>query len=465
MGNRGLSLLFLVFMLSAIAAMGLAVTMITESQHISTPGMLKASANFYSALSGLQWVEQVTEGFTTTNKDDYMGLNSTRMNFQGALAPGFTIQIVYLDDDGDPATSDTATITSTGSIGDPATDLNRRVVTMTTNVPAPGGAAIFDDDYDQPDLSLFDQFYFAGATVTPHGEIIPYSTAGDSVDGDTSGLLTHSSETGGAISVLKVGSSAEVRFIISSESCVKWNTLATGDPCAYPECESRTGCEARTGIDFPADPDGYQNYFIKIRARLLYGAGFGVYFRAVYPNESDPNAIDFGALSGYIWQYDYGLGYLAPCDFSTAVFGNDSSGMLASRKISGGSETCAGECGVFAEPNSPLGSGSYPFFCPENRTGLPYLNGWRWGDNEWIDRWRTVYIYVYQNRANVYLNREETGAVDPEHVGLIPLDSIGTMSKTGGIGLRVLENASVEIDYIQIYLNDDDNDPATFSGS
>ncbi|VAX23192.1 hypothetical protein MNBD_NITROSPINAE03-1695 [hydrothermal vent metagenome] len=465
MGNRGLSVLFLVFMLSAVAAMGLAAAMITESQYVSTPGVLKANANYYSALSGLQWAAQATEGFTTANKDDYLSLNNTRINYNGASASGFTIQIGYLDDDDDSATSDIVTITSTGSTSDPAGALNRRSLTMITTVPAPGGAAIFEDDFDQPDLSLFDQFYQAGATAMPHGEITPYSTGADSTGGDTSGFITHSSETGGAVSILKAGNSAEVRFIISAESCVKWNTLGAGAPCAYQECENRPDCEARRGIDIPADPDGYQNYFIKIRARLLYGDGFGVYFRAVYPNQDDPNSVDFGGLSGYIWQYDYGLGYIAPCDTSTAVFGNDAKGMLAGWKIAGGSETCAGECGVFSEPNPPIGSGSYPFFCPENRTGLSSLNGWRWGDNEWLNRWRSVYIYVYKNRANVYLLREETGATDPEHVGLILLGSIGTMSKTGGIGIRVLENASVEIDYIKIYLNDDDNDPDTFSGS
>jgi hypothetical protein len=336
---------------------------------------------------------------------------------------------------------------------------------MTITVPAPSDVAIFNDDYDQPDLTMFDQFYQAGVSSTAHGQITPYFTVGDSPDGDTSALITHSSETGGVISVLKAGASSELRYIISADSCVKWRTSATGDPCAFPECESRTDCQARTGIDIPIDPDGYQNYFIKMRARLSNGDGFGVYFRVSYPNQGDPNAIDFGGLTGYVWQYDYRLGYLAPCDASSAVFGNDSTGMFASRKISGGSETCAGECAVFAETNPPAGSGSYPFFCPENRDGLLSLNGWRWGNNNWYAKWRTVYIYVYQNRANVYLYREEIGTSYPEHIGLIRLDSVGTMSKTGGVGLRVLQNANVEIDYIKIYFNDDDNDPVTFSGS
>lgn len=463
--NSGLSTIFLFFMLSAVAAMGLTAARITESSFLSSPGAMKTHENYYAALSGLQWIQQATEGYTTANKDDYLSLNNRRIDYQGALAAGFSIQIAYLDDDDDPATGDTVTVTSTGSIGDPAAAINRRVLVMTRTVPAPGGAAIFDDEYDQPDLSLFDRFYQAGTSITPHGEITPYSTAGGSAGGDISGLLTHSSETGGAVSVLRLGDLLELRYIVSADSCIKWRTSPIGDPCAYQGCQNQAGCQARTGIDIPADPDGYQNYFIKMRARLLYGDGFGVYFRASYPNQNDPNAVDFGGLTGYVWQYDYGLGYLAPCDASTAVLGNDSIGMVASRKISGGSETCEGECGVFSEPNSPLDSGSYPFFCPENRTGLPSLDGWRWGNNDWLNQWRTVYIYVYKNRANVYLLREEAGLADPEHVGLIQLDSIGTMSKTGGIGIRVLKNASVEIDYFQIYLNDDDNEPATFAGS
>jgi hypothetical protein len=77
-----------------------------------------------------------------------------------------------------------------------------------------------------------------------------------------------------------------------------------------------------------------------------------------------------------------------------------------------------------------------------------------------------VYIYVYQNRATIYLGREEIagpGTEDnPKFVGALLLDSITGFLPAGDIGFRIWSGGVAEIDYMIIYSNDSDNDPTSF---
>ncbi|MBF0634470.1 MAG: hypothetical protein HQK85_07435, partial [Nitrospinae bacterium] len=251
------------------------------------------------------------------------------------------------------------------------------------------------------------------------------------------------------------------------DACLKWSV--TGAPCVSSQCVSDASCQARQGMNIPVDTAGFQNYFLKVRARLTTsGGGLGIYFRAEYPNQSNPLTIDFGGLSGYIWQYDPAVGYIAPCDLSSAIFASDGMGMFFARRVFLGSETCGPECGIYAAINPLPLPDTYPFFCPENRTGLPQLDGWRWTNPDWINKWRTVYIYVYRNMARIYIGRQEiTGAgseTDPLQVGTVALDSVGNVFMTGGMGIRTWGGSAAELDYIMIYPNDLNYTPATFGG-
>jgi len=442
------------------SALGLAVLAMVGSSQTASVRVGEGYAVYYAAMSGLEWVAQATDGFTTSDKSRWLSVdNSTVMIGK----TGFTISITYSDSDNSPLTADTVNVVSTGFAGDPASS-SIRVLTSMINVPAPGQAPVFSDHYDQPDASFFDSSYQFGQATGYHGDMTPYRSANQGAGGDNDGLFTLSHEQGGSASVLKMGGSGEVRYFIPSESCLKWRTSPDGDPCSYPECASSADCQARQGMDLAQDTDGYHNYFIKVRAKLMSGAGYGVYFRATHPNQNDPNTIDFGGISGYVFQYDSGMGYIAPCDLSTAILGSDGSGMMFTRKVSGGTETCPVECGIFNTIIPPPPSGSYPFFCPENRTGQPYLDGWRWTNADWVGNWRTIYIYVYRNMADIYLDREQTNGPSIESVGKVQLDGVGSELKTGGVGLRVWDSSQVFIDYIRVYPNDDNKTPATFTG-
>ncbi len=460
-GNRGLSMLAILFALLALSALGAITAVITKSAVLSSVDSGPAFDRFYVAQSGLEWFSQATDGYTTANKADYVALDGASIRIKGANGPLFKLTVQYLDTDNDPLTENSVTVTSTGysntsSLADGETTLVMEVI-----VPPGSSGVLFADEYDQPDLTKFDTSYVFGSTTSAHGDIVPMITAGNLSGGDVFGLFTHSSEVGGVPGALRAGGVDEVRLFITAERCLKWATEA-GAPCDYPECENRFGCQARNGLDVPLDSGLYHNYFIKIRARLITGGGFGVYFRMTHLNDDDPYRVDFGKLSAHIWQYDTGLGYIAPCQSSTALLGNDGKGMLTTRKIKDGSEVCPVECGVFTSQTA----GVYPFFCPENKTGLPALDGWRWRNLNWLSSWRTIYIYVYRDRANVYVEREELiPPVGPEHVASIKLDDIGGLLPTGGVGLRVWSGALVEVDYLEVYPNDDDKDPSTFTGS
>jgi len=153
----------------------------------------------------------------------------------------------------------------------------------------------------------------------------------------------------------------------------------------------------------------------------------------------------------------------------TAIAGSDGEGMLFTRRVSQGSETCGAECEIFSGANAGAsGSSAYPFFCPENRTGLAFLNGWRWTNTNWAGRWRTIYIYVYRDRVNVYVGREEIighgGENDPEHVGMVYLSSVPGELITGGVGIRTIAGSLAAIDYIKVYDNSNDSNPSTLPG-
>lgn len=459
-GRGGFSAAATVFIMAAVAALALAAAMITHGRAISAAGTGAGAAAYHAAQSGLEWASQATAGYTTADRAGYLGLDGTAMEYAGAGGPSFTLAVAYADPDNDPATEDTVTIVSTGYPGAGGPGDTARIVRITRPVPPQSQTPLFADHYDQATTAFFDENYQFGAVAPSHGGGTPFTTAAGAVGGDMAGYFTLPEEPGGTPSVLEMSGAAEARYYVSPSACFKWNSSGAGDPCAYAGCVNAPGCQARKGMGLATDSAGYHNYFVKTRVRLIQGAGFGIYFRASYAGEGDPNNVDFASLSAYVWQYDTGLGYIAPCDMTTAVFGSDGSGTLAARKVNAGSETCPGECGLYGA----AGPGGYPFFCPENRTGLPELDGWQWAGPEWYGAWRVVYLYVYRNTAKVYVEREEAGA-GPEPVGVIDLESLGSPLKTGGVGFRAFGGAGVQMDYVRVYPNDGNHDPSTFSGS
>ncbi len=459
--EMGATVIMALALVAAGAALGLAALGLVGASQVASVRVGEGYSVYYAAVSGLEWVAQTADGFTTSDKSRWLSVDNSTVVIGDT---GFKISITYSDPDNSPFTADTAIVVSTGFAGDPAFSSSIRVLTTMINVPAPGRTAVFSDHYDQLDASFFDGSYQFGQAAGYHGDMTPYRSANQGAGGDNDGLFTLSHEQGGSASLLKMGGSGEVRYFIAPESCLKWRTSPFGDPCSYPECANSADCQARQGMDLAQDMDGYHNYFIKVRAKLVSGAGFGVYFRATYPNQNDPSTIDFGGLTGYVFQYDSGMGYIAPCDLSTAILGSDGSGVMFTRKISGGTEICPAECGIFSAVNPPPPSDSYPFFCPENRTGRPYLDGWRWTNADWAGNWRTIYIYVYRNVADIYVDREQAGGPGIESVGSVRLNGVGSELKTGGVGLRVWDNSQAFIDYIRVYPNDDNKTPATFTG-
>ncbi|MBI5814521.1 MAG: hypothetical protein HZB29_02795 [Nitrospinae bacterium] len=454
--NDGLSAILAIFMIVALAAMGTAALHFVSAGQSSAVDVLRTESDFYAAQSGLEWARQVTAAYTTADRARFQALDGTFMDIATPGGPRFTLGIAYSDTDNDPDTADTVTVTSASAT---------RSVTITMTVPPPSTAAYLSDQADQGDATAFDNTYTAGTPSVAHGGMSPFASVTNQPGGDTSGVMTLQSEPGGLAGILRMGGVNEARFTIYTGSCFKWPSVSTGDPCGYAACATSGVCNARQGLNIAPDGGGYQNYFLKIRFRLVSGTGgFGVYFRASYPNQTDPYAVDFAGLTGYIWQYDPYLGYISPCSTSTAVFGNDSAGMLFTRRINLGSETCGAGCELFTAPSG----GEYPFFCPENRTGQPQLDGWMWNNTNWTTQWRTVYIYVYQNIAAIYLGRQEiTGAgseTQPVLVGSAVLDSISALLKTGDIGVRTWGGSVVDIDYIQVFPNDLNYNPSTFAG-
>ena len=256
-------------------------------------------------------------------------------------------------------------------------------------------------------------------------------------------------------------------LMIHTGSCLKWSSTGTNGLCGGATCISSTDCQVREGINILPDNAGFANYLIKMRVRLVKGLGFGAYFRATYRAANDPTQIDFARLTSYIWQYDSASGYLPPCDLNSAIPWSDGAGIFFARKVFNGSETCGAECEVFSSPNGGP-TASYPFFCPENIVSDPSIPGWAWGNTDWNGAWRTISIYVYQDKATIWVGREEIvgvgGESDPLQTGAISLSSVGALLSAGDIGLRVWSGSVVEIDYLAVWGNDTDNNPTTFVG-
>lgn len=467
MTGRSGSAILAVLVIVAVSAFGAAALILTQAGQTTLVSARASNASHYAAFSGLSWFRQAIKGNTTADRALIEGLNGTPMRVSGgADGPGFTLSVTYLDPDANPATADTVIVTSAGSSDPQSPSSPRRTMKMSVTIPPPN-APYLSDHFDQPSADIADTYYHAGTSATAHGSITPFTTVQGIAGGDISGYITHSSELGGMASVLRIGGPDETRLMINTDACLKWSV--TGAPCASSQCVSDASCQARQGINIPLDPAGYQNYFLKVRMRLVSpGGGLGIYFRASYPNQSNPLTIDFGGLTGYIWQYDPGVGYILPCDLSSSIFASDGMGMFFARRVYLGSETCGAECRIFSAINPLPAPDTYPFFCPENRTGLPQLDGWRWTNANWLNNWRTAYIYVYHGMARVYIGREEiVGAgseVDPLPVGTVTLDSVGGIFMTGGMGIRVWGGSVAELDYIMIYPNDADYTPGTFGG-
>lgn len=467
MNGRCGSAILAVLALVAVSVFGAVALILTQAGQATLVSVRASTASHYAALSGLEWFRQNVKAYTTADRALIEDCNGVSKRVSGGVdGPGFTLSVTYLDPDGNPATADTVIVTSAGSSDPSSPSAPRRTMKMSVTVPPPN-AAYLSDHFDQPNTATADNFYQAGSSATPHGLIAPFTTIQGTPGGDTAGAVTHSSEAGGVASVLRIGGANETRLMIQAGACMKWSV--TGAPCASAQCVSDAYCQARQGITVPVDTAGYQNYFLKIRMRLVTpGGGLGIYFRVTYPNQDNPLAINFGGMSSYIWQYDPGAGYIAPCDPSSAIFASDGIGMFFARRIYLGSETCGPACAVYSSANPLPLPDTYPFFCPENRTGLPQLDGWRWTNANWVNNWRTVYIYVYQNMARVYIGREEIVGVgseaSPLQVGTVTLDSVGGIFMTGGMGIRVWGGTVAELDYIMIYPNDANYTPGTFGG-
>lgn len=467
MNGRSGSAILAVLTIVAVSVFGAAALILTQAGQKALVDARASSSSHYAALSGLEWFRQSVKSHTTADRTLIEGFNGASKRVSGGMdGPGFMLSVTYLDPDGNPATADTAIVASAGSFDPLSPSSPRRTMKMTISIPPPN-APYLSDHFDQPSAATADNFYQAGTTSTAHGLITPFTSIGATPGGDIAGVVTHSSEQGGMASVLRIGGPNETRLMIQTGACMKWSV--TGSPCSSAQCVSDAYCQARQGINVPLDAAGFQNYFMKVRMRLVSpGGGLGMYFRVTYPNQADPLAIDFGGMSSYIWQYDPVVGYIAPCNLSTAIFASDGMGMLFARRIFWGSETCGPECAIYSAANPLPLPDTYPFFCPENRTGLPQLDGWRWTNANWATNWRTVYIYVYQNMARVYIGREEIigigSEISPLQVGTLTLDSVGGIFMTGGMGIRTWGGSVAELDYIMIYPNDLNYTPGTFSG-
>ncbi len=454
--RTGLSALTLLFLLASAAIFGLAAQQLVGSGARVAVETMAATKAALVARSGVSWVAHRLADLTTADRTTIEGLNGTSRPV-GTDGARFSLALVYLDPDNTPTTDDTVVVTVTGDDG--STGLTR-AESISLVIPAIGGGALFADDFTQVDTTLFDGWLAGGETATPHGAIIPLlSIAGG---GDPTGLITHGSEGTGTPGLIRLSTTSELRLSLFTGDCFSLNV---GGVCPGG-CLAGPGCLVREGLAIPLDPAGFQNYFIKIRFRLLSG-GFGVYFRTSYPNQGNPATVDLGGLTGYLWSYDPSLGYILPCSVTSALLGSDGMGMLATRRIEGGSETCGALCAFYTAP-----APSYPFFCPENRIPWPPVDGWRWQNTNWFGQWRTLYLYVYRDRMTVWLGRGDIiGApgseLDPSLVGTVPLGSITPLLTTGDLGLRLFATgtaAVADLDYLQVYPNDADYAPATFPG-
>jgi hypothetical protein len=288
---------------------------------------------------------------------------------------------------------------------------------------------------------LFDSAYTFGASTTAHGGFTPTRYA------DSAGRVTF---TGTSLQLAANG--ADARFTLHTGACLKWSSV-TGGCGLGGSCVSTPTCQARTGAAIAPDASGYVNYIILLRAKLLAGPGYGVYFRANYLNQSNPDTINFGGLTGYQWAYDYYAGYFSPCSLATAIPGSDLLGLLFTRRIDNGSEVCGRSCGVYR--TRAAGVVEYPFFCPENRSTAIPLPGYNWANADWVTQWRTMLIFVNQGRAEIYLGREEiTGMgseVAPTLAGVVDLLTVGTPITSGDIGVRIWGSSVMEIDRIALY--------------
>ncbi|VAX17029.1 hypothetical protein MNBD_NITROSPINAE01-1741 [hydrothermal vent metagenome] len=458
--DTGVSIIFALFMLVVASVFALTTVMLTQSSQRGAIYSTLSNTSYFAAQSGIEWAMQAGLAFTTVDKQKWLDLNGIKIEY--APAQSFLLNVLYDDPDNSPLTDDSVTITSQGFSGNVA---GRSVMVTVKVPPATGKGELFSDHFNQGGVGKLNSSYTFGVSNSSHGKMTPYRSALNTQSGDAMNIFTHGSEPSGVSSVLRMGPAPEARIFIHTGSCLKWNVGSNAGLCSYSDCESKTGCEARTGINAPKDIDGYQNYFIKIKARLISGDGFGIYFRASYPNETAPDIIDFSGLTGYAWQYDRGMGYFEPCDGTTTPPGTDLTGLFFTRRVENGSETCGTGCDVYAS-ESP--SGDYPFFCPENYEGLQTLGGWGWGNSNWPNLWRTIYLYIYRDTMRVYLGREEVyghgSNATPLPVGVVDLSQISPSLASGGIGIRTWAGSVAEIDYIKIYENNENHTPDTFAG-
>ena len=470
-GRRGLALVTIIFTLSVIAALALASVWMAGGQPVESVYAKNSTSAFYAAQSGLFWARQKTFLYTTEDKTLFNAITGRSLAVGPKGEENFVLSVLYSDPDNDPATSDKVTFTSTGFAENPGVGQISRTVEVTYTVLPPSTITpVFADSFNQLDTIAFDRFFAATISPTAHGEGVPITSVQNIPGGDEFSTFTHGAEQGGVVGMLRVEATpfGDARLMIHTGDCLRWSVTGAGSLCSGASCVSSGDCQAREGVNIAPDAAGFVNYFIKARVRLVSGFGFGLYFRSTYPGMSDPATIDFAQLTGYIWQYDPGMGYLAPCALDSAVPWSDGSGMFFSRRILNGSETCGAGCEIFSSPSGATPP-EYPFFCPENVTADPLTPGWAWGNSDWLGAWRTISVYVFQDRATVWVGREEMagagGESDPSLTGTLYLDSVGGLLSTGDIGLRVWSGGVVEIDYLAVWENDADHNPATFAGS
>jgi hypothetical protein len=437
--RHGVTAITALFILGAAAMVTLMAVRIGVIGSETAVGALDRVRAEGAADSALAWGSRQLAGKTTADRATIVAIDATNHTLADD-GSRFVLSVAYDDPDNDPATPDTVTLTGSGHAGHA-----RRVVRRTVTVVAAGRTPLFADDFAQSDTTFFDTSYLAGTAVTPHGDMAPMTTV--TVTGDPEGVFTHGGESPGLSRFLTIATTDEARFSLTTGGCSK---IAVGPDGCGPACVNTPSCLARPGPAIPPDGAGYVNYFIVARFRLIRG-GFGVYYRMTYP------AADPARLTGYIWQYDPGFAYIdPPCNRNSGVFGSDLFGLLVNRRIEGGSETCGPPCAVF-DRGAP--DGTWPFFCPENRDPWPPMSGWRWVNTDWFNRWRTVYLSVWRDRATIWLGREEIvvgpgSEREPSLVGTVYLGDAPPVLAVGDIGMRLFSDGMVDVGALRVYAND-----------
>ena len=204
-GQKGITLITIIFALSVIAALALASLWITESRSTESVDIIKSTSTFYAAQSGLLWARQKTIAYTTADKALFNTINGLSVTIRPNGEENFTLTVKYIDLDNDPTTSDKVTFTSTGFANKSgAKRISTTAEVSYTVAPPTSIKPVFVDTFDQPDTTQFDRFFAATTSPMAHGGGMPFTSVQNIPGGDTSDVFTHSREQGGVPGVLRM---------------------------------------------------------------------------------------------------------------------------------------------------------------------------------------------------------------------------------------------------------------------